>query len=218
MKENFPFSNNRPDYIVNLIEPLKKDRVLNISISNIPEIEQKIESKVRECWTVDIDDKKLENAGKFLKKTILINKDITKGPFKKNYFDKVVMLEVLEHLDDDISAVKWMGSILKKGGSLILSVPNNSFLHFFNPIKYLQHKRHYSNKKIKEILEKGGFKIKHFNIVECWTFLLDLYVHIFLKFIIRKNARFGIFRKKSNKTYSRINKKGLDIIVKAVKA
>jgi SAM-dependent methyltransferase len=212
-----PFSNNRLDYIINLIEPLKKDKILNVGISNIPEIEQKIESRINECWTVDIDDKKLKKAGKFLKKTILANKDITKHPFKKNYFDKVVMLEVLEHLDEDVATVKWAGSILKKDGSLILSVPNNSFLHFFNPVKYFQHKRHYSNKKIKEILEQEGFKIKHFNLVECWTFLLDLYIHIFLKFVLKKNAKFGIFRKKSNKTYSRLNKNGLDIVVKAIK-
>ena len=67
-----PFARNRIDYIVNLIDAKKNDKVLNIGISNIPEVEMKIEDKVKECWTIDFDKSKMDKAGKYLKKTKLI--------------------------------------------------------------------------------------------------------------------------------------------------
>ena len=65
---NSPFATNRIDYVINLLNPQKKDKVLMIGVSNIPEIEIKVEKIVKECWTIDIDRKKLEKAGKHLKK------------------------------------------------------------------------------------------------------------------------------------------------------
>ena len=127
------------------------------------------------------------------------------------------MLEVLEHLDNDYEVMKRVNSLLKKKGVLIIAVPNNAPLHLLNPVKYFEHKRHYSNTMIKSVLEKSGFNITHFNFVETWTLLANLYVHIFLKFILRKNVPFGVFKKRAAKTYGQINKRGMDIIVKAVK-
>jgi UDP-N-acetylglucosamine transferase subunit ALG13 len=100
-----PFAHNRIEYLVNLLEIKKEDKILNIGISNIPEVEMQIENKVKECVTIDFDKTKLEKASKFLKNTKLIQSDITKYKgFKDNYFDKIVVVEELEHLDDDYGA------------------------------------------------------------------------------------------------------------------
>lgn len=213
-----PFAEKREDYIINLVSPKTTDKILNIGISNIPEIEMILEKKVKECWTIDNDKKKINKASAFLKKTKLITEDLTKeNSIKKNYFDKVIMLEVLEHIKDDSGLLNWINSVMKKGGSLILSVPNDAFPHYFNPVKYAEHERHYSNSLIKKRLEEAGFKIVHFNLVECWTLLASLYVHLFRKFVLRQNKPFGIFKEKANKTYGQYNKTGLDIVIKAVK-
>jgi len=208
---------NRIEYVLNLISPKKTDIILNIGVSNIPEIELALENKVKECITIDNDKVKIEKAQRYLKKAKILYADVTKKPFKKKYFDTVIMLEVLEHLEDDSSALKWIYSILKKGGKLILAVPNDDILHLINPVKYTQHYRHYSDKQIKKVIEETGFKVTHLNRVECWTLLANLYVHIFFKFILRRQIKFNTFNKKANDTYTRQNKSGMDTIVCAVK-
>lgn len=213
-----PFARNRIDYIVNLIEPKKSDKVLNIGISNIPEVEMKIENIVKECWTVDFDKSKMMKASKYLKKTKLITDDITKTTrLKDGYFDKIVIVEVFEHLKDDIGMMKAINKLLKKGGALVVGVPNDALLHYINPVKYFEHERHYSNEMIKKRLENNGFKIVHFNLVETWTMLLNLYIHIFLKFVLRKEVPFGIFRKRADDSYKQFNRWGMDILIKAIK-
>ncbi|MBI3333861.1 methyltransferase domain-containing protein [Candidatus Pacearchaeota archaeon] len=212
-----PYARNRIDYVVNLIEPRKKLRVLNIGISNIPEIEQRIEDTV-ECWTIDIDRKKVAGAQSHLKKTKLIVGDLTKNPdLPENYFDVVVVLEVLEHLDDDRALLKLINRVLRKNGSLIVGVPNRSPLHIFNPVMYAEHKRHYSNAGIKQKVTDAGFRIEHFNIVENWTLLASLYVHLFFKFILKRKRAFGVFTEMADSTYRQQNASGMDIILKARK-
>ncbi len=51
--------------------------------------------------------------------------DINKGfPFRKDYFDLVIMGEVIEHLPDPDFILKDIRRILKKKGTLIISTPN----------------------------------------------------------------------------------------------
>ena len=208
----------RTRYIIGLLNVKKNDRILNIGISNIPEIEMALENKVKECATIDIDDKKLKYASKFLKKAKLINADILKKlPFKERYFDKVVIIEVLEHLEDDNRAVKEIYRVLKSNGIIIAAVPNKHPLHIINPVKYLEHKRHYSNEEIIKLLEINNFRILELNAVEDWTLLANLYIHLFNRFILRQPRKFHIFTRSASRTYERKNKSGLDIIVKARK-
>jgi SAM-dependent methyltransferase len=210
---NKPFADNRIDYILNLISPCKEDLVLNIGVSNIPEIEMKIEKKIKECWTLDIDKKKLLGASKLLKNTKIINEDFLTYDFRNKKFDKIVILEVLEHIDNDSEAIKKIKRLLKIGGRIILSVPSKSFWHIFNPVLYLEHKRHYSKEDIIGKLEREGFIIEHFNYTESFMLLIELYFHLFNKFILRRNVSFGL--RKKNRTYMQVNKKGLDLIVSA---
>ena len=49
--------------------------------------------------------------------------DATKLPFADNTFDCVVTSEVLEHLQDDVTAISELHRVLKPGGSLGVTVP-----------------------------------------------------------------------------------------------
>ncbi len=212
-----PSLSARTAYVLNLLHPTKTMRVLNIGISNIPEIEIELEKKVKECVTFDFDAKKLAKAAPFLKKTKLIEGDILKPlPFKKAQFDAIIILEVLEHVDDR-KALRMLLPHLKKGGSIIVGVPNMHPLHIINPVLYFEHKRHYSNAKIKRRLEEAGCKIEDLNVVENWTLLANLYLHLFSKHLLRKQRPFGTFTKSAARTYQQKNRHGLDIIVKARK-
>ncbi len=214
------FAKDRTDYVVLFAKPCKKDSVLTIGVANIPEIERKIESSVKKCICIDMDKVKICGAKNYLKKTIFIHGDITNPP--KNLFgkfDTVIMLEVLEHIDKDFETLKIIYELLKKNGKLIISVPNKHFLHLINPVRYTQHKRHYSISEITLLLEKVGFKIKHVNTVESPKLIFDLYVHLFCKYILHKKVKFGIFSGKDDKTYEQINTphSALDCFVVAVK-
>jgi SAM-dependent methyltransferase len=54
--------------------------------------------------------------------------DIHQIPFSENHFDVVLCNHVLEHVKDDIQALKEIHRVLKPGGWAILQVP------FFNPV------------------------------------------------------------------------------------
>ena len=172
---------------------------------------------MRECITLDYDKKKLEGASKYLKKTRLVEGDIHKPlPFKKEYFDAIIILEVLEHVNDR-KALSMMMPCLKKEGVIIVAVPNMHPLHIINPVLYFEHKRHYSNEKIKKRLEEAGCTVEDLNVVENWTLLANLYLHLFFKNVLRQKRPFSTFSKSAEKTYQQKNRHGLDIIVKARK-
>lgn len=218
MTHKLPFAKSRIEYVRNLVNPSKKDIVLNVGISNVPEMEIYLEDNVKECWTIDIDNKKLEKARKYLRKTTLVLGDISNDKIlKRNYFDKVIILEVLEHLDKDLETLKLINTLMKKDGKIILSVPNKNLLHVINPVKYTQHKRHYSNYDIVKKLKESGFKVEHLNVVENWSLFANLYVHLFFKYVLGRTKNFLTFNKYFNKTYTRMNNIGLDIVVLATK-
>ncbi len=207
----------RTAYILKLLRPTKQMKVLNVGISNIPEIEMELEKTVKACVTIDFDKKKLEKAKPFLTKTKLVEGDILKElPFKKEQFDAIIILEVLEHVDD-VHALQMLLPHLKKGGVLIVGVPNLHPLHLINPVLYFEHKRHYSNAKIQRRLKDVGCTIEDLNVVENWTLLANLYLHLVSKHVLRKQRPFGMFTKSAARTYEQKNRHGMDIIVKARK-
>lgn len=213
-----PFAPTRVQYVVNLISPSSSMKLLNIGVSNIPEIELAVENKVKECWTLDNDQKKLDYAQKLMKKTKTVNADVTKPlAFKNGYFDTIVMLEVLEHLDHDEKILRQLNSLISKDGHLIMSVPNKDMRHIINPVKYTQHKRHYAAQELKRKLSDAGFDVEHFNVVESWSLLGNLYLHLFNKYLLGRKIEFNFFDKTMNRTYLQQNKRGLDFIVKARK-
>src|SRR3989339_512887 len=86
------------------------------------------------------------------------------GIVKENSFDTIVCSNVLEHIRDDIYALKNMNTLLKKDGYLVLLIPAGNAL-FSDLDKNLGHHRRYSRKDIENKLLQSGFSIeKQFNI------------------------------------------------------
>lgn len=47
-------------------------------------------------------------------------------PFEDNFFDVIISLELLEHVEDPIEVLKEIKRVLKPGGCLIMSTPNDA--------------------------------------------------------------------------------------------
>ena len=97
--------------------------------------------------------------------------ELTKLNIKKK-FDLIIMSEVLEHIENEDKMLKKIHYLLKKDGKLILSVPFDQNL-WSRSDELVNHKRRYTKKYLKMIIEKNGFKI---NDMVCYGFpLLRIY-------------------------------------------
>ena len=75
-------------------------------------------------------------------------------------FDTVVALNVIEHIENDVQAVRNCASLLRKGGRLIMLVP--AFQSLYNSFdRDLQHYRRYTKKTATELLESNGYRVVH---------------------------------------------------------
>jgi ubiquinone/menaquinone biosynthesis C-methylase UbiE len=79
-------------------------------------------------------------------------------PFDDSTFDLVTCLEVLEHLEDDEKAVSEISRVLKPGGYLIASVPNQYYFEEYREL--MGHYRHYTPASFAELLARYRIQIK----------------------------------------------------------
>ena len=87
-------------------------------------------------------------------------------------FDYVAAFEVLEHIEDDLAALKQWSTWLKHGGHLLLSVPAHPRRWNASDV-WAGHYRRYERKTLKDIIEKAGFLIEY---VECYGFPLANFI------------------------------------------
>ena len=119
---------------------------------------------------VDVSDDALE----FSRKTGLkVHKGLAESlPFEDESFDVVTALDVVEHLDDDVSGLKEMHRILKKDGKTLIFVP--AFMWLWGVQDDISnHRIRYTKKQIVERLEKAGFKIERATYAN-WTFFAPI--------------------------------------------
>ena len=94
--------------------------------------------------------------------------DAHKMPFSDNYFDGVIMAEILEHTFEPQKMIQEARRVLKIGGMLIVTTPNPyalaRILRFFfkgmDVIGEPSHKIFYTPAIFKNIFGKNGFKIE----------------------------------------------------------
>lgn len=88
----------------------------------------------------------------------LVRGDATRLPFADNRFDVVTMFDVLEHVEDDLAAVREIHRVLKPGGSFVLSVPAYQSLWSAHD-EALHHFRRYEYSDLQSVLQKGGMQV-----------------------------------------------------------
>lgn len=84
--------------------------------------------------------------------------DLLNCPLPDNSVDAVVILNVLEHIEKDDTALKQIQRILKPGGIAVIEVPAGPHLYDIYD-KMLLHYRRYAAKDLQDLIIKQGFKI-----------------------------------------------------------
>ncbi len=96
----------------------------------------------------------------------------TENPFGDN-FDAILMLDVLEHVDDDIGLVRTLGSWLKPDGSLLIAVPAYEWL--WSGEDYISnHLRRYTRKSLRNVVLQAGLQVDKITCFNFWLFPLQV--------------------------------------------
>jgi 2-polyprenyl-3-methyl-5-hydroxy-6-metoxy-1,4-benzoquinol methylase len=168
------YSNIRKD-IVNLINPnLKGLRILEVGAAYGATLHYlKQEGTASETVGIDLfEDSNNRQNYKPTDRFIFGNIEEMELQEYENYFDVILLPDVLEHLTEPKKALDKLKKCLKNDGNMIVSMPNIRHYSAFKQI-YLKgdfryqesgifdytHMRFYCKKNIQELLEGSGYKV-----------------------------------------------------------
>lgn len=106
----------------------------------------------------EFDDDAREHAATLLRRPVAYGRLPDSIGFDNDRFDLIAMLDVLEHIDDDLGSLRTLGERLAPGGSLLLTVPAVPWLWSDHDVLH-QHKRRYTRAVLTERLHEAGYEI-----------------------------------------------------------
>lgn len=106
----------------------------------------------------DVVKEPLYRLAKTLPGIPLIRFDLLQNPLPDQSVDVLIMLNVLEHIEDDVMALQKAFNLLKPGGVLIIEVPAGPSLYDAYDAE-LHHFRRYSASELQAKLTQAGFKV-----------------------------------------------------------
>jgi ubiquinone/menaquinone biosynthesis C-methylase UbiE len=139
---------------------------------------------VSQCTLVGLEldwpviEKAQRNVG-HLPNVLLNNANIYHLPYADNTFDGVILSEILEHIDDDVTGLKEVLRVLKPGGVVAITVPNANYPFWWDPINktletlfktyirrgplagiWANHVRLYTAGQLRESVRAAGFMVE----------------------------------------------------------
>lgn len=127
-----------------------------------------------ECWCVDISYEE-ESDIRLSGKPLHFRKSI-----EKLDVDLVLMMDVLEHVDDDVALLKQYVDKVPAGTLFLISVPAFNFLWSGHDI-FLDHKRRYTLKKLASTSKNSGLDLVNTNYYFFFAFPIAGLIRIFKK-------------------------------------
>ncbi len=158
-------TNVNADSIIEELGIVKKDNVLDVGCgpgTYLNDIQKKTGAKSFGC-----DIRTDVFAANKNKKVKLIEGDMLKLPYRAGFFDKLFSLGVLEHDPDHDRVFGEAARVLKKGGKILLTVPNLfSFFHVTKHVKMLLgrwdvgYEASFTIPGLKRLLQKQGLVVE----------------------------------------------------------
>lgn len=130
----------------------------------------------------------------------LLNAELEHLPFKRDTFDIVLAMDILEHVSDDTEVLNELSRVCKTGAFLIVHVPAFMFLWCDHDVT-VDHKRRYTAGELIERLERLNFKVRFINYRLFSLFSLGVLRKCLSKFkrALNKDAKMQTYRPKVGK-------------------
>lgn len=152
------------------VSPFLHGKILEIG-SGIGNLSSYFIQEHKDITLSDYDERYIQLLKKKFPNQNSIHLDLSDHLFKEkhhqleNSYDAVFLLNVLEHIQDDLRAINYCRYLLKPGGSLLVLVPSYSFL-YSKMDKMLGHYRRYLPASLNEVITKNELTVEktfHFN-------------------------------------------------------
>ena len=79
--------------------------------------------------------------------------------FKAGSYDLIALLDVLEHVPDDLGSLKAIRGLLKPGGALVVTVPANKWMWSAHDVAH-HHFRRYTKSELARLFRQAGYDIQ----------------------------------------------------------
>mgnify|MGYP001161389917 CR=1 FL=1 len=167
-KSHFYFKNKRK-LIKGILNRLQCSKILEIGTGA-----GVLSSQIRKKHpSIELHGVEIDKAFYNVVKQKKIFNQLTLGAFEeyktKEQFDLIIMLDVLEHLQNDNEAVKKLFNLLSPKGHLVMTVPAYQFMFSYHD-KILNHYRRYSRKALKKVLKENGMKVRKMTYFNSYLF------------------------------------------------
>jgi ubiquinone/menaquinone biosynthesis C-methylase UbiE len=118
----------RRELVKNLLRGIKPENILDIGCGTGETLSflKKLYSKA-DLYGIDMSQKAVKYTKQKGHRNVYRG-DSIKLPFKNNFFDVVLFLDVLEHIQNDKKAINEAKRVLKKNGIIIITAPALSFI------------------------------------------------------------------------------------------
>lgn len=106
---------------------------------------------------IEIDDAAREIASARLGKPIATAPLPQLSGIERGGYDLVAVLDVVEHIDDDVAALKAIADCLKPGGKILITVPAHQWMWSAHDVVNHHHRR-YSKRTLGDTLARAGLR------------------------------------------------------------
>ena len=171
----FQARKNIIDKIISSINLKKKNNILDFGAGSGVNIDM-----LRKYGLVDIHEQN-KYARAAIKKEKKIKNLYSTLRIKKNFYDLILLADVIEHVEQPKKLLKNLKKFLKKDGYILITVPAYQFL-FSKKDRVLGHYRRYNKELLKK--ELSGFKVEnisYFNTFLCLPIAILTLLNKFLK-------------------------------------
>lgn len=111
-----------------------------------------------EVQAFEFDDDARAYAASLLRRSVPFGRLPDAIGFENERFNLIAMLDVLEHIDDDLGSLCTLRDRLAPGGSLLLTVPAVPWLWSDHDVLH-HHKRRYTRVLLTQLLHEAGYEI-----------------------------------------------------------
>jgi SAM-dependent methyltransferase len=90
-------------------------------------------------------------------------------PFEKQRFDLITLMDVLEHVEQDVASLTSLRAHLKPGGSLFITVPAFPFMWSHHDVTH-HHYRRYRASGLRAAVTSAGYTVAFSSYYNMWLF------------------------------------------------